>query len=478
MKPFFFLCLVAAALSWPFIYFPGHFSYDEGVYLATLSVFRSGAKLYEDIYYTQLPLFIRWLDWFSPSSGISVSGARWVIWSHFPLLLGSIGWVAFRLFGPVAAALAMFAATFDPPVAGMSHVVNGNIPAMAWAVAAWALALEARKREKYSWMVLSALALAIGVQFKPIALPALLPIVVSLADLRRIPDSVKSLAVFSVCFAFASALLLYLTGYELSYMSQLQGGAVAVQATAQPLSERLLRLWNYSAVVPIGFLGDDDNYSYWPLLLSASLALAFGLARRRSRAWALVACWWGAAVFGLLVHRQVWQHHVILLSPAISLAIGAFGAMALGEPKGRLRSLMVFVLAFTFLYSFRATLGPLREIQVARMDWEKNAAPIIKEIVDHTSADGYVVLDQPYFAVVSGRKIYPELVDPSRVRIRTGSLSCEKMDEMLRDPRTQMVVVERRFHALVCGQPFEEKVRALFPVQKKFEFEISTFRRN
>jgi hypothetical protein len=41
-----------------------------------------------------------------------------------------------------------------------------------------------------------------------------------------------------------------------------------------------------------------------------------------------------------------------------------------------------------------------------------------------------------------------------------------------------MVVVERRFHALECGQPFEEKVRALFPVQKKFAFEISTFGRN
>jgi hypothetical protein len=328
-------------------------------------------------------------------------------------------------------------------------------------------------------LLFSASALAVGVQFKAIAFPAIVPVALSLVDHRRFSGSAKSLAVFSVFFGLVSVLLLFLTGYELSYMGQLQGGAVATHtASAQSIAERALLLWNYVAMVPTGYLGDDKNYSYWPLFFSASAVLWLGLIRRKNRSWALLAIWWGASVCALLFHQQVWHHHILLVSPALALSIGAFGALALEEPKGRWRSAMVFVLAFTFLFSFRSALEPIREIKGARAEWEKDVGPILKHIVEKTSDGAFILVDQPFFAVATGRHTYPELVDPSKVRIRTGSLRCETMDKLLNDSRTEMVLMERRFRALDCGGPFEEKVRSIFPAVKSFALGVSAYTRN
>lgn len=468
---FTFILILAAVTHWPSLYHPGNFTYDEGVYLMTLKAVRNGQSLYQDIYYSQLPLYIKILDLFSSSPEISIPSVRWVTWFHFPLLLAAVGYLGFCFFGPLAAMVSMIFIYADPAVHALGHVVLGNLPAVAWAVAAWAiLEFFIRQTKPRVGILISAVFFAIALQIKALVLPALLPMACSLLNSKDVKASVKLMMAWGLSVVMASILILYFTGYELSFASQLQGGAAAKSVDVQSFAKKFYQLIRYVTVPSFGVIGYIRDTLNWPLFFFSTATLAFGVFAVRSRSWFKVAAWWATSVFVLLIHEPIWEHHLILISPAIALSLGGITEWAWSCRQlfyGKL------TLAFTVLIlgiAVRGSLGPAYFFSRATEAWNQDMGRLVLRVRETLPPEKLVLSDEPFLVAAADRNTHPHLIDVSRVRIASGSLTCKDFLDILDQEEIGAVILEKRFNLIPCPEGSENEIKERFPQEESFGY--------
>lgn len=456
-------------LHWPAMNFTGNFTYDEGVYLLTLKAMRAGERLFVDIPYSQFPFYVQALDFLSNGPALSIPSVRFVTLIHLPLLFGAVGWLAFRFFGPFAAMVAMLTVFLDPAVQSISHVILGDMPSVAWAAAAWALAVEARfhrGRPRSVLLILSATAFSIGIQMKALVLPALLPILFSLLEGDR-QRKRSALATWIGGLLAVSAALLVLTGYDPGAAGQLQGGALQGGASSQSLTKRFLQFFAYVTAPSGGTLASVKDTVNWPLLLAGVAMLVFGTARERTTGWRETAVWAGVAATALLGHSTVWLHHLVLFSPAVALAVGGFFALALRSSRPASWAGLGLV-AIVLSVAAAQVLPPALSFGLYEKHWAEIRKPLTDALRANAGPGDFILSDEPYFVAAAGLSMPSALIDVSRVRINSGRVTCADLTGALDDARTRGVVLEKRFLLLNCPRGVTEEIRSRFPKEEKF----------
>lgn len=455
------------------VYFPE--DYDDGVYLASAWALASGHHLYSDIFFGQPPLWIALtrfgLSWFGPGE----TGTRIVMLFFSLLSLVGIGLIAYRLFGGRGILLAAGLQAIQLSRFGALWNLQAEVPAMAFALLAVGLAVSPHARGEfilpqkntentkrgvlsslrslcsfaangfglrgpYARMMCVGMLFAMAMLCKVWVLPFVIPILLSpLIPGRALHDSTlhASRSTLHAPLPALDARPLTLEFVKSGITAAIAGGITV----AVVLSFYDLRLV-YAQAVQFhmdardtfggGLMRNVHVLSDYLTVFGGIAALAvFGafLAPANRSIWILA---WGlACVAFLLAHRPLFDHHVLLVVPVLSLWACA-GALTLMD---NVRGLSVAV---------SKVMKPVIIVAVLGMATFNFAAPGAArfEIIKNTSRDEMSVRDREAIEIIqkltggnervggddqglvfrAERMSPPELCDTSFVRIRSGYL--------------------------------------------------------
>ncbi|HMQ32526.1 MAG TPA: phospholipid carrier-dependent glycosyltransferase [Chloroflexaceae bacterium] len=401
---------------------------DENIMLAILDALARGWRL-EDIFLVSIsPGVVAVLQALGAAADVVLAGrAAAMLCGAICLLLTAA--IARRLYGPgPVPALATALLASSPLFLYEATIIRPNLPALALALAALLalLGAEWRTTARAAGAVAAAgLLFGLAVQVKALAL-ALTPLLLFLlAGLLRRPGRRAALppAVAALAAAFAGGAAASVVGLAAATGS----GATLGQILATHLSAG-------SAVSPLERLSYGVNTAGQVLLAHTWLVILFGAGllsalppggESRPQA-ALLAVWCATVAGALVVAFPTWDHHYVLLLPALAIGASALVARAAGgllklDPEALGTTLAV--LGFALAASGAVGAGAL--IQAERPGrQERELARLVRE---RTPADRPIWSDNLYFPLLTGRPIDPVLVDLSIKRIISGQLREEEL---------------------------------------------------
>lgn len=481
--------------------------YDEGVYWQSLRNLAEGHALYTQIFSSQPPGFLIGVYPFYALLGQTLAAARFGVVVYSLIGLAAM-YMAGRLLGGRWVGLAACALlAFDPTYVKESHTLQAEAPAIAFAVLCVALAIAAGKKaatgRRHEWRAgmlaaASGAALALGMLIKLFDLVALVPAMLYLLApvypafrlegwrvrlrgrselLAGLRASLPSLGLFAVGFLLATALMLapFIARWDVFYAQVFSFHLAAEHAVNPGL------LYNLQLI-----------FTAWEMLPLALLTLVGVVAavRHGRVATILTPTLWLVASFILLLDQQpLFDHHRVLLSPALALTAACalpllFAARASRAKHARLGELrpdaaierandagtsrastgrpyhtaaqyaLAALLAVLLLGSGMSAIDD-RVAAKPPMASQSRAARALEGL---TVSGDVVASDDQYVAALAGRTVPPELVDTSLVRIKTGDLSAARLEALLTHDDVRVILFFSGRFALIPG--FEDWVRA------------------
>ncbi|MBA2395058.1 MAG: phospholipid carrier-dependent glycosyltransferase [Ktedonobacteraceae bacterium] len=423
-------------------------SYDEGVYWQSLRAMSGGHALYQQIFYSQPPFFLFSIFPTFMLLGQTLSAAR--LGMALVSLFGLAG--AFLLgkavSGRVGAIAALLLLIMDPLYLRESQTIQAEAPSAALSMLAVGLI--------YLWWerpddvvglclaVLSAIALALGILSKLLAVSALVP--VGLLMLARIwhiwqqaPEKrlkhASSLIAGIIAFIITFALLILPFAGSFQQFWQ---GVVTFHTTAGSV----LKASSSGNLKVIGRM----------LISLTSLAALYGtivaLLRRDWRVLPLLA-WFLATA--LILWRQVplLSHHMVALVPPL-IALAAIGIGPLPDISTDIKSVMrprtILPLVGLLLILIASIQGGSNILQYYHAQQNTNDVlipqqnKVIKDLQSVTQPDQLVVTDAQFITALANRSTPPELVDTSSVRIATGYVTFQQLVQVTEQPQVHAVL--------------------------------------
>jgi hypothetical protein len=415
---------------------------DEGQFLAAMDALRHGQTLGSEVFATQPPGFYvllripgLWTD--------TVRDARWFF--LFVALIGcaaayAIGRSYARIYGGAAAVAAVALA---PVLAGQAVRVDSEVPATSLATVAVALAIYGfRPRAHLVLPLLAGAALAVAGSIEPLTLAAAVAIAGFARSLPR-----RALVAFG---AGAAAVVVALVG---AYAGVL--GELWEDAGAERWRER--RYEGFGPDRLLHFIRWDEPFG-WVLPLGAALGLAAAL-RRPLRVWPLWS--WTAAVLLLVgvLQRPLFARDLVVLSMPLAIALGV--SLVGAAPvvlHGKTRAFAAGSAALVIGLGFAQ--------QVRQADYEVQAEPAVVrwgvgELARCTRSGDFVAADRPIVPFLAGRRVPGDLVNPTRLRFGTRSLTPAGVMETLMRYRVRAIysddVFERRGQLpILLGARYEQ----------------------
>lgn len=409
-------CLLGRHLARPSLEF------DEGVYVGSADLLGHGLQLGRDVFSSQPPLFfaLLWLgDRLGGGSLTVLHGMTVAI-----ALAGALaGWAIVRgIAGPFPALMAVALVVLAPGVVDAAAVVSADVPSVALGTAALLAARAARVRP--AWAAAAGALISCALLVKLLAAP--FAVALAVAALVERPSRRQLLW-------FAGGALMVLTAVGIAYASvlgslwrdavgfHLHANGRGIVLPHPPIAAEL-------ALIATGYAG-----------LIAMLGLGLRRVPRAALAdWArarvdLLATL-GAGLVLIAVSRPLLHHHLVIL--AWPLALLAPSTLPAGTPP---RSAAVAALCGLLLVPWAArgrdTVQGAESRQIAA------AAAVVRGA---TRPGDTVVSDLPLVTLTADRVPAAATVDPSAVRVGSGSL-----DE------SQIVSAAMRARAAVVGRAFE-----------------------
>jgi 4-amino-4-deoxy-L-arabinose transferase-like glycosyltransferase len=442
------LVLLAAALLRIFYLQAPVYNYDEGVYASSLHALLAGHPLYSSVYLAQPPLFLYILTPWYAALGQTLTAARIGVITLSLVGLGAMWWLGRTLAGPRVGLIALILLALDPLYLVQSKSVQAEAPALAVMLLALAVAAtDVRWRAPVAGALFAAsvlIKLFTVTAIIPFAYFLLFPLirdrVSEIFEARRRPTRSDLSALWlssrrAIAEALAGfvgiTLLVFLpsAGHLGDAWSQIIG--LHVSATGSAGQSRLA---NFSLFV--------QSWYEWPLIL-AGLAAGIASWRRRLPLGVMLAAWGIVCLLVLAIQKPLFQHHMVLLVPAFTLAAAQW--VALGDmihmgrwPQwlngGRIAS---GVLGLVLAVAIVTTVVQQHAALVAAPPVETGAAAILDAF---TLPGDLVVTDDQVAAVLANRDVPPSLADTSMVRIESGALTTQQVIAAASDPRVTAVL--------------------------------------
>ena len=376
-------------------------SYDEGVYLASLDALRHGQTLGSQVFASQPPGFYLVLRLVALPFGSSISGIR----TGFLLVALGGCFAAYvlgrRLSGPAAGLAAAALIAVAPPFPNEAPRVEADVPSVALALAALAVAAYAFGRGRPFFAALAGGLLAAAVSVKFLALPAVVPfaaLAVAQRATRRqvVAAALGALVVVVVLLALYAGVLGELWDQAVRFHDRARSYP-GLNDNAGRLSDFFDVRTPFAWLVPLGLVASLATRRVWPLWLFPPAAVAF-----------------------LLWEKPLFDHHLVLLSAALALPAG----VALGALVTRLPHRLAPAAAVALAAALALGLGQqVRRIDYARVTTTQDVEWGVTTLARCTSAGELVASDQPIVAFRAHRQLPGELVDTSLVRVETSSLT-------------------------------------------------------
>jgi len=413
---------------------------DEGIRGVQLRLLAVGFKPVSEIYASQGPLSL-WLFWPAVALfGPEIVVARVTVVAYSLVVLAGSAWIARRAAGPIAGIAAGAVLAVSPVFLDNSRLAFVEVPSIAPTVLGLVGLLLFRRSGRRRWLVASAVLVALGMLAKPMAAVAGLPALVLLlaprlerwgedegperAWRRRLVD----LGLFAgVGLAVCVAVVLAVgptTLYE--------------QVVAYRLGARAVRGWDLASNA--GLVAAQLRLHGWGVLLAALVGIAGVALAGRRRAWVGIAAvtWLAGALGALLAYSPLWEKHVTYALPPLAIVTGigvsSVACLAKGMPDWRRIGwprVAIGVTAVAALALVAAHLPTLaagtRAIMYRHAGGDLSRYADDLEIVKAaTTAGDFVVIDDAYLAMLTGRLTPPFLADLSWNRILARALTADQ----------------------------------------------------
>ena len=469
--------------------------YDEGVYWQSLRAMANGHPLFSSTFSSQPPLFLLSVYPFYIIFGQSLGAARLALVAFSVAGVAGV-YIAGRALGARGiGAVASVLLALDPLYQHGAHTLEAELPSVAlqiWALTTALLALRATGRRRGWLAVVSGALLGCALLVKLFAVAALVPIVLYLsaplfrrwldehggqgglrwpswteilAGLRQIAPTL-GLAAAGLVGVVILVLLPFIGQLGAAYDQVVRFHLVAARTDSNPLSHNLQ--WLRHGLV-------DTRLIYLPIL--ATLVILW---RRRWLAAPLIL--WALADFVTLLRQQpLFDHHIVLISPALTLIAG-YGVVTAWRffrtRRGVCLPLMAVLenwrrigLALTGALLLLACLsGALLNLrQNAKADEPEATRTLSMAIaLQSVSAPGeVVVVDDQTIAALANRDVPPQLVDTSAVRITSGYLTAPELEAFITRNRIHVILFANGHFDLLPG--FRDWVAARYTQVQTFD---------
>jgi 4-amino-4-deoxy-L-arabinose transferase-like glycosyltransferase len=435
-------CCVALALAHQTLH-GRSVDYDEGVYWQSLRAMADGHLLFSSVFSSQPPLFLLSIYPFYLLFGKSIIAARLalVVFS----VAGVIGtYIAGRALGHrTIGAVACLLLALDPIYETAAHVLQAELPSIVlqiWAVACAALSMHANERRR-AWLALSSgILLGCASLIKLFAIAALVPVVMFLCApfFQRLHDNrshrqtardliqaallktmpLLGLLAAGLLGATIAMLLPFIGRLDDVYDQVVRMHLVAGQFDRRPMHAELWQLAEQLGSSPLVYVAALASLviAWRPMWVSVPLIL------------------WALAAFVVLLHvRPLFDHHIVLLSPALALISGCGAAVALQEfqSPGAKRLGLAATLALLAVASGTGLLVNLRQSEMARRPPSASELDMVKALQTATAPGDVVLSDNQYVAALANRDVPPQMVDTSFVRIKSGYLTTAQLKDLI-----------------------------------------------
>jgi hypothetical protein len=184
-----------------------------------------------------------------------------------------------------------------------------------------------------------------------------------------------------------------------------------------------------------------------PALYALAGAGAIAAFRRAPRVGAALLGWLVAQLALLLVYTELSSHlGTTLLGPLAVLAgLGFAEVPSLAQRRSRALPMLAAGAALWYLTAIPSLLFRDRQLVANELPMERaigrDEHAVIRQLGRLSSADEFVLTDQPYLAFLADRMVPPDLVDPSTSRINAGNLTGERAVASLRQHDVRVVVL-------------------------------------
>lgn len=409
-------------------------SYDEGVYWQTLRSMSEGHSLYQQIFYSQPPIFMFATFPIYTLFGQTIWAARLGI--VLLSLLGLLGAVllGYALRGRIGAVAALLLLVANPLYLAQSQTLQAEAPCVALEFLAVGLAyLWWQQPDGWQGIVLAALstiALVLSIMSKLFGFAALVPIgllaLVRIWQILRQPTdkrwsaSVSLLAGIAAFIIATAVVLLPFLGSWPQFLQQVISFHVAAGHAL-----KASQAGNLSTIR--GGLASL-------LTLAALYGTIVALLRRDWRVIPLLG-WLLATLYLLWGEIPLFQHHlVILVPPLISLAIMGITPFSLKQPQVAriwqattlIALLLLVVVSGLNLRDSRSYLRTEHGHNMA-VTTSSSQQQVIKDLQTYTQPDQLVITDGQFIMALAGRSTTPDLVDTSSVHIQSGYLTAQQL---------------------------------------------------
>jgi hypothetical protein len=405
---------------------------DEGIRGIQLRLLAAGYRPVSEIYASQGPLSL-WL--FYPAVALFgpeiLVGRMTVVVASLATLFGT-AWIARMAAGPVAGLTAGLVLALSPVFLDNSRLAFVEVPSIAPTVLGLLSLLAFRRTERRAWLVCSALLLAVGALAKPMAAVAGLPALVLLLAptvCSPLQDAVQrrpwharliDVGIFTLAGLVVCGLVVLAIGPTVLYE----------QVVTYRLQARAARGWDVATNTNL--VAEQLRLNGWGVLLAGAVGVLSALLERRALGLAAVA-WLAGGLVALLAYSPLWEKHVTYVMPPLAILAGigfaSLGALVI-RPQDwpRLALGGVAVVALALVAAYLPTLASETRSIVYRhagSDYARYADDLT--IVQAATVPGdFVVVDDAYLSMLTGRLTPPSLADLSTSRIQARALSADQ----------------------------------------------------
>lgn len=412
-------------------------NYDEGVYLESLFLIAEGQRPVADVPISQGPLYLQsQLPFFLLfDQDVAAGRAGAVAFS----LIGLVGvwWIGRQLGGPWAGLAAAGLLAASPTYLRFSRQVMADLPAVVPTILAVGVALRHRRSGRRTWLVGSALLLALGLLIKPLAAPA--GVGVAALVWRNDRRGWRDLGLLLGIVLLAGGLVLAALGPR----------AVIDQTLGFREEAREAYGWsparNWELLVD---KLDQEQASFYVLALVGAAGSLLGAGRRAAIG---VALWASAGLALLLATSPLRYHYMVLLLPPLAIlggrAVGHLAGAVRGGPTARalgaagLAALLVYGGSLPELARRDRLLLENVDAAGAGSDDFGDELEAVERIRRLSERDDLVLTDNPYLAFLARRRVPAALIDPSETRLRSGDLTPDEVIGLGRASRPELIVL-------------------------------------
>jgi hypothetical protein len=416
--------------------------FDEGIRTEQLFLMAHGYRPFKDIFAAQGPLLLDALyppyAFFRSVVDSPLVAVRLAAVSYSLLGLAGLYWLGCQLAGRLGGLIAALLLALSPLYLEGSRLALAEVPALAPAILSLGCAVRYSTHGKTRWIAAAGLLLTVSMLMKPItfaAAPA-----VALAALLCGRQGLRDLLLVGTAMLAFSVVVVWLLGFN-----EVRDQILAYRQASRETVGWSLRKNLQAIVAGLGF----EPAALLPLAgLGGIVLLAAGWCRSLpALAWLL------GSLALLLAYSPLHGKHIVVLVPPAALLAGAGFAAAwhagarLVSTNGRLLAAAPLALAGLW---YAGGLVPLagQTGQLLRVTADTDVDPAFEQYADAvdalralTTADDFVVTDQPYLAFLAGRKVPPQLVDTAISRVRSRSLTASRAQAIAAEYNPRVVLL-------------------------------------